>query len=78
MNEFFRKNILIGFYYSVGIHFFLVIFFFVFQNIFSDEEESANVVRILKYSELGPPPSISLDKAEFVKRSKLKKERIDC
>ena len=48
----------------------------MFQNIFSDEEESANVVRILKYSELGPPPSISLDKAEFVKRSKLKKERI--
>lgn len=76
MNEFFRKNILIGFYYSLGIHFFLVIFFFLFQNIFSDEEESANVVRILKYSELGPPPSISLDKAEFVKRSKLKKERV--
>lgn len=76
MNEFFRKNILIGFYYSVGIHFILVIFFFLFQNIFNDEEESANVVRILKYSELGPPPSISLDKAEFVKRSKLKKERI--
>lgn len=76
MNEFFRKNILIGFYYSLGIHFFLVIFFFVIQNIFSDEEESANVDRILKYTELGPPPSISLDKAEFVKRSKLKKERI--
>lgn len=73
MNEFFRKNILIGFYYSLGIHFFLIIFFLIFQNIFSDEEISEKVVRILKYSELGPPPSIVLDKAEFVKRSKQKK-----
>lgn len=73
MNEFFRKNILIGFYYSLGIHFFLIIFFLIFQNIFNDEEISEKVVRILKYSELGPPPSIVLDKAEFVKRSKQKK-----
>ena len=75
MNEFFKKNILIGFYYSLGIHFGLVIFFLIFQNVLSKEEEAGNVVRILKYSELGPPPSISLDRAEFVKRSKLKKEK---
>ncbi|MDP3149214.1 MAG: energy transducer TonB [Ignavibacteria bacterium] len=75
MNEFFKKNILIGFYYSLGIHFGLVIFFLIFQNVLSKEEEAGNVVRILKYSELGPPPSISLDRAEFVKKSKLKKEK---
>ena len=75
MNEFFRKNILIGFYFSLGIHVCLIFFFLIFQNSFSEEEEGARVVRILKYSELGPPPSISLDKAEFVKKSKLKKER---
>jgi len=75
MNEFFKKNILIGFYYSLGIHFGLVIFFLIFHNILNKEEEVGNVVRILKYSELGPPPSISLDRAEFVKKSKLKKEK---
>ena len=74
MNEFFRKNILVGFYYSLGIHLFLVVFFLVFQNIFNDDEVPGSVVRILKYSELGPPPSISLDKAEFVKHNKAKKE----
>ncbi len=75
MNEFFKKNILIGFFYSVGIHFGLVIFFLIFQNMLGKDEESGNVVKILKYSELGSPPSISLDRAEFVKRNKLKNEK---
>lgn len=75
MNEFFRKNILKGFYFSLGIHFIFILLFFVFQNLFKEEEEDTDaVVRILKYSELGPPPSISMDNAEVAKGSKIKKE----
>lgn len=75
MNEFIKKNIIIGFYFSLGIHVLIILFFLAFQNIFSDEEDAATSVRILKYSELGPPPSISLDKAVFVKNRNLKKEK---
>ncbi|MFA4924434.1 MAG: TonB family protein [Ignavibacteriaceae bacterium] len=73
MNEFFRKNILKGFYFSLGIHFILILLFYVFQNLFKEENTDA-VVRILKYSELGPPPSISMDNAEAAKGSQIKKE----
>jgi len=74
MNEFFRKNILIGFYFSVGIHFFLVIFILLLQYIFSEDVIDSVNVKIVKYSELGPPPSIVLERAEFVKRKGGKKE----
>ncbi|MFA6025824.1 MAG: hypothetical protein WC727_05235, partial [Ignavibacteriaceae bacterium] len=75
MNEFFRKNILKGFYFSLGIHFLLILFFFVVQSISKEEGTTDAVVRILKYSELGPPPSISLENSEVAKGRLAKKEK---
>jgi len=75
MNEFFRKNILKGFYFSLGLHFVLIFIFFVMQNLFKEEEDTSTVVRILKYSELGPPPSILLGNTEVVKGNVIKKEK---
>jgi protein TonB len=75
MNEFFRKNILKGFYFSLGIHFILILLFYLFQILFKETENTDVVVRILKYSELGPPPSISLENTEIIKGSLTKKEK---
>jgi len=75
MNDFFRKNILKGFYFSLGLHVLAILLFIVFHTLLKDEEVPNTVVRILKYSELGPPPSIMLENTEVVKGSIIKKEK---
>jgi len=73
MNEFFKKNILKGFYFSLLLHFFFLTVYYVIE-IFTPEEKPETVVWIYKYSELGPPPSISIDKSVITKRKSPKKE----
>jgi len=73
MNEFFKKNILKGFYFSLGIHFLLVLVFYIGQAL-SREEQNETVVKIFKYSELGTPPSILMDRSTIIKKRAGKKE----
>jgi len=75
MNEFFRKNILKGFSFSLGLHVLAILLFVAFHNLLKEDEVPTTVVRILKYSELGPPPSILLESVEGPKGSIIKKEK---
>jgi protein TonB len=54
----YRKYAAIGLTISAAIHFALIGGYFAAQY-FGEEEEPVMSVRILKYSELGPPPSIT-------------------
>ena len=56
----FAKNLLRGLLISVGIHLAVVGAYYFAQYLGEDEDNIPTVnVRILKYSDLGPPPSIS-------------------
>lgn len=57
--RFYTKNYTIGLVIAAFLHILAVGIYYYIQSIDKNEEESAPVVRIMKYSELGPPPSIA-------------------
>ncbi|MFA3783332.1 TonB family protein [Melioribacteraceae bacterium 4301-Me] len=59
LKKFYTRNYTIGLVVAVLLHILGVGLYYFIQSINKNEEESAPVVRIMKYSELGPPPSIA-------------------
>ncbi len=57
--RFYTKNYTIGLVIAVFLHILGVGIYYYIQSINKNEEEAAPVVRIMKYSDLGPPPSIA-------------------
>ena len=59
LKRIYPKNFLRGLITAVIIHFLLIGLYYFIQTINVEDEEAMPVVRIMKYSELGPPPSIT-------------------
>ncbi|MHB8581258.1 MAG: energy transducer TonB [Ignavibacteriaceae bacterium] len=59
LKRLYPKNFSIGFTIAVLIHVFLIGTYIFIQSISKDDENNIDTVRILKYSDLGPPPSLN-------------------
>ena len=59
LKKLYPKNFSIGFTIAVLIHVFLIGTYIFIQSISKDDESNIDTVRILKYSDLGPPPSLN-------------------
>ncbi|MHB8579070.1 MAG: energy transducer TonB [Ignavibacteriaceae bacterium] len=59
LKRLYPKNFSIGFTIAVLIHVFLIGTYIFIQSISKDDESNIDTVRILKYSDLGPPPSLN-------------------
>ncbi len=55
------KNFAIGLIIAIAFHILIIAGYYSYLSMSEDKEESVPTVRVLKYSELGPPPSIIND-----------------
>jgi len=61
LKKLYPRNFSIGLIIAVIFHILLITSYYFYQSITKEETENIPTVRILKYSELGPPPSITND-----------------
>jgi len=61
LKKLYPRNFSIGLIIAVILHILLISAYYFYQSITKEETENIPTVRILKYSELGPPPSITND-----------------
>jgi periplasmic protein TonB len=59
LKKVYRKNFTFGLTIAVLFHLFLVGAYFFIQSVLKGNEDNIATVRILKYSDLGPPPSLN-------------------
>jgi protein TonB len=64
LKRLYNRYFSIGMAIAVLIHLFLIGAYIFIQAITKDDESNINTVRILKYSELGPPPSLDNNAAQ--------------
>lgn len=61
LKKLYPRNYAIGLALAVAFHLIAIGMYYFIQSISKDETDNIPTVRIMKYSELGPPPSISND-----------------
>lgn len=61
LKKLYPRNFSIGLIIAVIFHILLISAYYFYQSITKEDTENIPTVRILKYSELGPPPSITND-----------------
>jgi periplasmic protein TonB len=59
LKKVYKKNFAFGLTIAVLFHLFLVGAYFFIQSVLKENEDNIATVRILKYSDLGPPPSLN-------------------
>ncbi|MGD1006390.1 MAG: energy transducer TonB [Ignavibacteriaceae bacterium] len=64
LKRLYNRNFTIGMTIAILIHLFLIGTYIFIQAITKDDENNIATVRILKYSELGPPPSLDNNAAQ--------------
>ncbi len=69
LKKVYHKNFTTGLTIAVLIHLFIIGAYVFIESISKDDENNIPTVRILKYSELGPPPSLNDNTQEQIKVS---------
>ena len=69
LKKIYHKNFTTGLTIAVIIHLFIIGSYIFIESISKDDESNVPTVRILKYSELGPPPSLNDNTYEQIKVS---------
>jgi protein TonB len=69
LKKVYHKNFTTGLTIAVLIHLFIIGAYIFIESISKDDESNIPTVRILKYSELGPPPSLNDNTQEQIKVS---------
>lgn len=59
LKKVYKKNFATGLILAIIFHLFLIGAYFFVQNVLSGDEDDVKTVRILNYSDLGPPPSLN-------------------
>ena len=61
LKRLYPRNFAIGLAVAIFFHLLLIGFYYFYQAMTREEIDNTPVVRVLKYSELGPPPSVTND-----------------